>query len=567
MKKLIPLIVLVCASFAQAQSLDARIDSFVLNDTPLGDAVRLITDATKVPLVCTSEAAKVSISINLSNASLEAVLEAMCRANGLWMGRSPGQEIIIISTLRQHLASQSIYSNDTIESITVKYPSVLDVADTIKGLFRDKVVWERPDSDQIDPYDRIERALGRLDLTNERSQFDVLEQSSSSSSSGSSDFEEIEDTTDEQIRNLREVNQSRTAFLQEHVDSSLMAPSDTATSLVYISVLPEVNTLLIRSSDRDAVRAVKAAITSIDKPRGQVLLEVSVLSIDITDRKETGVEWLFGDVKGFSGGFADSAIRSIDGAGIADYVTDPRTPTVGYVSDRFQARLKMVAENRNIRQLASPTLLVADNEAANVFVGSTIKIPDSIIPGQIAAGTEGGEALKTEPTVALKEQEIGLTLLLAPRVHADSSVTLRILQERAREGASRDIIYDNKSLITVIDIDQELVASTLVVENNDLIYLGGMISENNTDVVRGIPYLMDIPYLGHLFKTTAKENRREELIVLIRPHVITIPGEAGVASKKLLDRQRSSLGIEIDGLLEPLASDEEGETAPLLSSL
>ncbi len=509
----------------------AIVASVMLNDAPLKEAVKLISTASHYPIVCTKEAGETLISVNFRNTPFEETLEAMCRAHGLWINRTPGG-VMLISTLKQHVAAQSVYSSDAIESVTVKYPSVLDVADTIKGLFRDRIVWERPEEDRLDTRETLDRAISRLDLITQRSQFDMLSNtsSSSSSSSSSSNRESVTDTTSEQISSL---NESQEASSQAILRASETGEASKTTSLVYISTMPEVNTILIRSADKDAVAAVKAAVQAIDKPRGQVLLQVSILAVDISNLKESGVEWLFGETKQLSGGFADSLIQSITKAPTA-YTTG--TPTFGYVSDRFQARLKLLAKDENVKELSTPTLLVADNEAANVFVGSSSKMVDEIIPGKETI-TDGGTISKTDPTIKLETRNIGVSLLIMPRVHADSSVTLRIMQERSEKSLKDNTIeYQGETLLVTNDIDQQLVSSTLVADDKALLYLGGMIKESDVDSEYGIPVIKDIPYLGRLFKIKSTNKKREELIVLIRPHVIAVPGQAADASLKALTR-------------------------------
>ena len=379
---LLTLMVLSTATFGIADT--PKIESFSLENAKLTDAVHLISMASGLPVVCTPEAAQKEVTLFVSNLPFEAALQAMCRAHGLWMNHSP-EGVVIISTLEQHLSSQAVFSGDFMESVIVKYPSVYDVGDTLKGLFRDRIVWERPDENDSDPVEAIERALERMDTLSSRSQLDITDENSSSSSSrsssrssssrSSSSHNSTDYSNGEELEQLQTMQQ-REDYVRSRLQQQSAAGAATApmTALIYLSALPEVNTLLVRSSDRDAVQLVRRAIAEMDKPRGQVLLRVSVLSLTLDDSLETGVEWLFeeGDT---SGGFANGLIQSLS-ENSADYITGQTI--IGQVSEKLQTRITALAQKGNTRELASPTLLVADNEAANVFIGKNVKLLDQI---------------------------------------------------------------------------------------------------------------------------------------------------------------------------------------------
>jgi general secretion pathway protein D len=492
------------------------------------------------------------VSLFLSGISLEAALQAMCRSHDLWMNVSP-EGVVIISTLKQHLASETVYSDDYMETLTVKYPSVNDVGDTLKGLFRDRIVWERMDEDDVDPIEDIQRAISRMAELADNGQFDIvdLDSSSGSSRSSSSSSSSSQYAEGEDLKQMTTLQQS-----EDYVRSQManrMGVGTTAAqsvSLIYLSALPEINTLLVRSSDRNAVQLVKEAVASIDKPRGQVLLQVNVISVLLDDALETGVEWLFEDTAGdgtASAGFADSLIETFSGDS-TDYVSG--TPIVSYVGDTLQARITALAETENVRELASPTLLVADNEAANVFVGTEATLLDQVEPASYVY-SDGELISYSEASPTFEDVNIGLSLLITPRIHANHSVTLRILHERSEEADGLRTIDYGDGTLDVQDIDQQVVTSTLVAEDNSLIVLGGMITETETETESGIPLLKDIPLLGRLFSSQSDQTVREELMVLIRPHVIAVPGDGEEVSRRVL----KDLGISPD-----FSVSKEGET-------
>ncbi|MEM8550047.1 MAG: hypothetical protein AAGF10_04590, partial [Verrucomicrobiota bacterium] len=255
------------ATAAVDDKLQTPIKCLSLREEPLGEAVRLISMVSGLPLVCTPQAADTLVTCYFTDVSMEVGLQALCRAHDLWLNISP-EGVLIISTLQQHLDSQTVYSTDYVETVTVKYPSVFEVGDTLKGLFRDRIVWERPDDEDYDPYDRLEMAMDRMDLLSARSQFSVENTSTGSSAgtsrnstvsgsgssrssggssggSGRANFSSGDDL--EQLQSMAD----RNAFLNEQLRERMErgAEDSPQQALVYISAMPEINTLLIRSSD------------------------------------------------------------------------------------------------------------------------------------------------------------------------------------------------------------------------------------------------------------------------------------------------------------------------------
>lgn len=568
-------------SAAEDARLNQRIESLSLRDETLAEAVRLIGAVHGIPVVCTPQAAGVRVTCHFTQVPLHTALLAMCRAHDLWLDVSP-EGVITLSTLQQQAASRAFYTTDHVETITVKYPSVYDVGDTLKGLFRDRIVWVRPDDDSYNPMDRMEDAMERMDLLSARSQLGVGSGSSTSSSYSSSSYSSSAYSNRSNSRSNRNNSSSNsnnsgtTGDYASGADTKQMealaknrevlhrqmeermalgVTGDTsATALVYLSALPEINTLLVRSGDRDAVLAVRKAIAEMDKPRGQVLLKVTVLGVSLDDNLQSGVEWLASKVKGgdtYSGGFATGAIGTL--------ATDPTftsgIPSFTFVGNDVSLRATLQAESGKIRQLANPTLLVADNEAANVFVGQNAKFLDQITPGETI--TTNGVVTTTAATPTLAERNVGLSLLITPRVHADRTVTLRVLQERSNVADTlRTINYGTGLNIQVQDIDQSVVVSTLVAKDQSIVALGGLVQEKTVKTDSGLPVLKDVPLLGRLFSKKSDSSAREELIVLIQPVVLAVPGEEHEASAAML----RELGVDTARPLDRLQEENRAKT-------
>lgn len=547
-------------SVATNAALDTLIQSLTVNASPLRDVVRLLTAESGVPIICTPAAAKTEITIYLKDLPLREALQMICRSYALWLSTGRNNTSATITTLDEFTRSFSFYEEEHVEAITVNYPSVLDVGDALKALFRDRLVWERPEEEFGDPQEDIERALDRMDTLTERSQFGLNDLNSSSTSSrsrssnrsrsSSSRSRFLNDTSRQQTEHLEQQQEDRRKAAEKRLtveDTAALRPESlrrdrgSQPALVFLSALPEVNVLLVRSTDNAAIEQVKNAIQGIDKPRSQVLLKISILTVTHTDGQNLGFNFLIGndrDSVGFTSGEIASPSSSLypQGSGF-----DENAFVFNHVSGSFRARLEALATQENVRELAAPTMLVADNEFSTVFVGKQGQFLSQVTPGESTVSESG--IVTTQMTPTLTERNIGLSLVINPRVHADRSITLRIMQERSTtdDEDKRTIDYGGTAPIEVQDIDEQTVSSTLVAKNGSLVVLGGLVKDKNVKSVSGIPWLMDIPWLGHAFRRDSVSKTREELIVLIEPTVMLSPGEEHGASKTLLE----DLGVRI----------------------
>ncbi len=299
---------------------------------------------------------------------------------------------------------------------------------------------------------------------------------------------------------------------------------------VYVSSLPSGNDLVLRSIDTAAIEQIKEVIKRLDKPRAQVLLEVKVLDVKIDDEHARGIDWLFNTHPG------GDTYHTITGSWFPEgTTTDPRAVVFGYLTDEVEARIRLMEEKGKITRLATPNLLVADNEASRVFVGTEIKELTEL-PNRTETTTSVEST--TETTGAeISKRDIGTTLLITPKIHADRTVTIRILQEDSTLGQERLIQYGSSDqTITTQDIERRSLTTTVVASDGNILAVGGLVREGVEHRVRGIPVIHRLPIFGELFRSTRKVQSRHELMVLIRPFILLAPGDGKKISNDFLKR-------------------------------
>jgi general secretion pathway protein D len=280
-----------------------------------------------------------------------------------------------------------------------------------------------------------------------------------------------------------------------------------------------------------------------------VLLEVKVLDIQLGDEDLRGVDWLFQRGPGsngivFSGGRATgltaepgSRIRSSDPGTLEPLGTglDPLASVFNLVSADVRARIQLLQDERRVRTLATPSLLVADSEASRIFIGSEVTVLEKV-EQQTEFFGEDQQFSRTSYSVTSPRKRIGTTLLITPKIHADRTVTIRLLQEETKLGGERTVRFGKtqSDQFTSQDVEERSVTTTVLAQDGNVVAIGGLIRDGEELRETGIPILMHIPLLGNLFKRSSSAETRSELLVMIRPRVILAPGETQAASSEFV---------------------------------
>ncbi|QSH41216.1 hypothetical protein P0136_09195 [Lentisphaerota bacterium ZTH] len=566
------------------------ISNIILNDASMQEVARLIGNATGIPVIVSQEAAAIKVNIFLKNARCLDILSSICRSYGMWYHKNPQNGIIHVQTLEELKNNLQFAGEDKVEVVQVMYPSAIDLGEALKQLFVDRVVWIKPDDDSGNPEEKIKDALKRMDLIGSRGYFDIAsKQNIKDSGSGitierpGNDNDENKDDDKGQVNydDIAKLKKAEKSKLQNLSGSRLLnavkklAAESVLTrkhlshepGLVYIAALPESNSLMLRSADPQAVNQIKELINRLDKPAPQVLLEVKVLSVNLDDQNDRAIDFLFGGGS-ISGGF-DNGLLTVNGGG--QVISSPSSNLVptgsgidksaaifNLVTENFNMRLQMLRKEKRITRLASPNLLVADNEASNIFVGQEVTVMQKAQQRVIYTNSSSGaQNPNVYWEIEAPRRRIGMSILITPRIHADRTVTIRLLQEHSTLGGERRNTFSgntgqkeasqttqgaeaskSESMFFITqDIQMETLTTTVVAKDSNIVVIGGLIEEGVTKQTEKIPFLCEIPVLGELLFTRLEEVRqRSEIIILIRPFVLLAPGEGNEVSKNYLKR-------------------------------
>ena len=254
------------------------------------------------------------------------------------------------------------------------------------------------------------------------------------------------------------------------------------------------NALLYHGSNEDWV-SLLPTIEKLDKPALQVLIEVIVAEVTLSDSFNFGVEWainnpvstLFGDILPKSISISEGALNYYPISS----------------SGNTRAILNMLASNNQVNILQTPRILVRSGEEASINVGDEIPI--------LTKNTQSVESSDAPLVQEFQYRKTGNLLTVNPIVFAGGQIDLKISQELSNsDGAGSSPTISTRS-----------IATALTIHDGGSVLVGGLINTSETENEKKVPVLGDIPWLGKaLFTTTARSTSRTELMVLIAPYVI-----------------------------------------------
>ena len=295
------------------------------------------------------------------------------------------------------------------------------------------------------------------------------------------------------------------------------------------------NTLVI-TGQPDMLRSLEGVIRQLDTPRAQVHIEAIIVEVFETDGVQLGVQWyneqgaftqftngpvpvssLAAGVKAAEGEKASQTIiTNPDGS-----ITESNNPdslgdytllaqllgTVsggmfGIMKNDWGAIVQAVSADTNSNILATPSITTLDNEEAYFLVGQEVPV---------ITGSQTGSN-NSNPFQTVDRQEVGIKLLVTPQINEGNSVQLTIEQEVSSVSGSTGVD---------ISINKREIKTTVMVESGQTVILGGLIDEDVQESVQKVPLLGDIPIIGHLFKSTSNSTRKRNLMVFLKPQIIT----------------------------------------------
>lgn len=348
-----------------------------------------------------------------------------------------------------------------------------------------------------------------------------------------------------------------TTLLRELAAAQSADPAQAGPSKANISSHKATNSVII-SGDASTQQSLRKVVEQLDVRRAQVQIEAIIVEVSDNTAKQLGIEYFLAPLDGRRVPFTATNFASaqpnilaaagalllnpdlLRGAGTGSSTDSTLANTLattavtsllntngvilgagGEIGDDavFGAVLSALKRDTNSNVLSFPSVVTLDNQEAKLSVGQEIPITT----GE-AVGDNFANAFRQ-----VERKQVGIILEVTPQINDGGTVTLKIRQETS--SVAGQIVATSTDLIT----NKREISTTALVDDGDVLVLGGLVDQNDSDTEDKVPLLGDIPVAGNLFKSTSRTRQRRNLMVFIRPTIIRDQSAAASVTRKKMD--------------------------------
>ena len=279
------------------------------------------------------------------------------------------------------------------------------------------------------------------------------------------------------------------------------------------------NAIIYQGSATDWGRLLPL-IQQMDKAPRQVMVEVTVAEVTLTNDQEFGVAWLANnaDLGKFNGNISSGVLGTTTGGAGLNYLLD--------IGGQTRASLKALASQDRISVLSTPRLMVKSGEEANLDVGTEVPTISSQATGGINTGGSGTGFIQT-----VQYRKTGILLSIKPVVYSDDRVDIELRQE-----VSEALPIGADAAVSSPAIFNRSYSTSLSLKDGSAILIAGLMSQRQTNGNSGVPFLKDVPLLGNLFKTQKQGRNKTELVLMIVPYIVETDTQAEELTRSLSQR-------------------------------
>ncbi|MGD9799107.1 MAG: type II secretion system secretin GspD [Parvularculaceae bacterium] len=322
---------------------------------------------------------------------------------------------------------------------------------------------------------------------------------------------------------------------------------------------------VIISGDADIQQTLRKVVEQLDVRRAQVQIEAIIVEVSDATARALGIEYLIAPtdgkrvpftatnfsstspnilatagalllnpdlLKGNGSTSTNTGTNSSVGSTLTNAAINSLVATNGFIGGAggkigndavFGAVLTAVKNDTNSRVLSFPSVVTLDNQEATLSVGQEIPI---------TTGEAVGQNLDNTFRTVSREQ-VGVILEVTPQINEGGTVTMDIRQEIS--SIARQIIESSTDLIT----NKREIKTSALVDDGDILVIGGLISQDDSIIEDKVPLLGDIPIAGNLFKSSSRSSDRRNLMVFLRPTIIRDRNDGLATTKKKFDYIRA----------------------------
>ncbi|HSS71861.1 MAG TPA: type II secretion system secretin GspD [Casimicrobiaceae bacterium] len=282
------------------------------------------------------------------------------------------------------------------------------------------------------------------------------------------------------------------------------------------------NNALIVMAPEPLYNNIRSIVEKLDTRRAQVFVEALIVEISADRAAEFGIQWQYlqpGSGTSYVGGGTNFTPRG-SGANIIDTSANFGSagpglnlglirgtitiPGLGMITN-LALLVRALQGDNTANILSTPNLLMLDNEESKIVVGQNVPF----ITGQYA---QTGSTSTVTPFQTIERKDVGLTLRVRPQITEGGTVRMNVYEEVSR-------VTDTSNPAGIIT-DKRSLESTVLVEDGQIIVLGGLIQDSQNDNTQKLPFLGDIPVAGALFRYDNRTRSKTNLMVFLRPTIV-----------------------------------------------
>lgn len=299
---------------------------------------------------------------------------------------------------------------------------------------------------------------------------------------------------------------------------------------------PATNSLIVSASPSE-FKVIEAIAKQLDIRRTMVYVETVILEMSATKALEFGVDWIAagsnsrGVIHGGFGGQPSSSVGQASDSpkpGFSFGVIGETINFGGLEIPNLSALLKAVQTDSDIRVVATPQILTADNEEATIQVATNLPFVTRVDQG----------TTDTDRTVQVFEyRDVGYTLKVTPRISDSENVRLNV--ETEAKGVVSAQTQDSSGQTLLAPTTTVRTAKTVVLSrNNEIVAIGGLIDQRAEETGSKVPCLGNVPVLGWGFKNTQDTGTRTNLLIFLSPHILATPEDVRAKTDEKIEAAR-----------------------------
>ncbi len=285
----------------------------------------------------------------------------------------------------------------------------------------------------------------------------------------------------------------------------------------------KTNSLIITDT-AEKIEAIEKVLKELDRKTPQVLVEAWIIDKTLTNDWDFGIDWnLIDRDTPEEIGFSSSIGQNLANPSATNLILQYGDVVLGN-SSKFIGVLQMLKDEGNAKILANPRLLTLDNIQAQIEI--TNQVPY----------TKAEETTEGEPKVTTDFKDTGITLNVKPHITSDGHILLEIMVEQKFQSGTVVDQYGPQPIIA-----SRKSSNTMLVRDGQTIVIGGLRARENTESIKKVPLLGDLPLLGKLFKSTSTSDSVRELLIFVTPFIVKPETFVSEKEKAQLEETKASL--------------------------